>query len=203
MQRAFYLVALVGVLIAVLVTLTRNPEPEPGLQDGTIIETREPDMYGQGISFHQLHEDGSLHYRLNAETIRQYEQDELTRMDIPHLHLRSKEQPPWDIYSQSGFIRKRPGSDGVPEDIVFLREKVRMVQEHPTNGTVTLRSETFYLYPDRQFAETDQDVIIDTEVGRTTAAGMVADLETGVMKLSSNPKQRVHTIVLPEQFKKS
>ena len=44
--------------------------------------------------------------------------------------------------------------------------------------------------------------MIDTEVGRTKAAGMRANLESGVLSLISAQHQRVHTIVLPEQFKK-
>ena len=89
------------------------------------------------------------------------------------------------------------------EEVVFLSDEVHMLQDHPVNGLVTLRSDSFYLYPDRQYAQTQQNVTIDTQVGRTTAAGMTADLETGVLTLMSSETQRVHTIVLPEQFKKS
>ncbi len=168
-----------------------------------IIERDEPDLLGEGVLYNQMHEDGSLHYRLNADSIRQYNDSQITRMTLPILHLNTPNQPPWEIASKHGYIRKHPNPQGVAEDVVYLREDVQMVQIHPSKGQITLRSESFYIYPDRQFAQTNQNVMIDTSVGRTTAAGLVADLASGVLKLSSNKNQRVHTIVLPQQFKNS
>ncbi len=176
-------------------------------EDATIIDDltvdTEPDVFANNVEFHQLQPDGSLHYRLRAETIRQYNLEQLTRMSQPKLHLLSESQPPWDVASRHGYIRTRPGPNGTTEDVVYLREDVELVQTHPANGLVTMRSESFYVYPDRQFAETNQDVMIDTEVGRTKAAGLRADLTSGVLTMLSAEHQRVHTIVLPEQFKKS
>lgn len=169
----------------------------------TPIEEHEPDIYGKDVSFNQLHLDGTLHYRLRASAIRQFNREELTRMTQPELHLLAPAQPPWDITSQHGYIRKRPDPQGVPEEVVYLRERVELLQIHPESGRMTMRSEAFYIYPDRQYAETDQDVIIDSTVGRTKAAGLQANLASGVVKLSSRGGQRVHTIVLPEQFKNS
>ena len=163
----------------------------------------EPDVYGKEVRFNQLRPDGTLHYRLHAETIRQFNNDQLTRMTAPELRLLNPEQPPWDIESNHGYMRKRKAPDGNLEDVVYLRDEVELEQNHPTNGLVKLRADFFYIYPDRQFAETNQDVMIDTQVGRTRAGGLKVDLATGVLKLSSSRTQRVHTIVLPEQFKNS
>ena len=85
-----------------------------------------------------------------------------------------------------------------------MTEDVTMQQEHPVNGTLTIRSQSFSIFPKREYAETDDDVIIDTEVGRTEAAGMQANLATGLLTLtSSNAQKRVHTVILPEQFKQT
>ena len=162
-----------------------------------------PDIFATTVEFDQLPPDGALHYRLKADTIHQYNEDQLTRMEQPRIHLTNPERPPWDIVARRGYMRKQHDHRGVPEDVVFLRESVEMIQLHPTNGPVTLRGESFYIYPGRQYAESAQDVMIDTEVGRTHAGAMQADFDSGLLKLTSNNKQRVHTIVLPEQFKKS
>ena len=175
-------------------------DPAQETTSDTTVEVNTPDIFGREVQFNQLREDGSLHYRLKADSIRQFLDENLTRMEVPEVHLRNPDQPPWDIYAQEGFIRKLEQS---AQDVVFLRSAVRMVQDHPVNGQITLRSESFYLYPDRQYAQTEDDVIIDTEVGRTTAAGMSANLDTGVLTLTSSTTQRIHTIVLPEQFKKT
>lgn len=191
----------------------------------TRIETRTPDVYGEDVTVDQFHPDGSLHYRLAADSIRQYQSERLTRMVEPDLHLRSINQPPWDIDSRSGFIRTDTSDAGTDEDIVYLQDDVTLVQDHPNSGLLTLKSSRFYIYPERQFAHTDQGVIIDSEVGRTTAAGLDANLANGQLHLKSslsmareasakstsnrpepsedNREQRVRTIVLPEQFKPS
>ncbi len=198
----FVLPALAALTIAALLWLLTDDtvvEPEPEIED----EQQEPDVLASGVSFQQLRPDGQLHYRLNAETIRQYNSDNLTRMNNPDLHLTSENGPPWDIKSRQGNVSQHTDDDGSPEDVVHLSEDVEMIQTHPENGLVVMRSESIYIYPNRQYAESSQNVMIDTEVGRTVAAGMSADLETGVVTLKSNPQQRVHTIVLPEQFKKS
>jgi lipopolysaccharide export system protein LptC len=163
----------------------------------------EPDVFGQNVRFNQLRPDGSLHYSLMASAIRQFEAEELTRMTAPELKLINLDQPPWDIAAKHGYIRRQSSPIGTPEEVVFLREQVELLQNHPEMGMVTMRSAAFYIYPDRQFAETDQDVIIDTNVGRTKAGGLQANLENGLLKLSSSARQRVHTIVLPEQFQKN
>ena len=186
---------------ALLYQLIGTDAPQEPRSDEIIVN--EPDVYGADISFNQLLPDGSLHYSLQAQAIRQFNSEDLTRLAQPQLHLLNKLQPPWDIASSHGYIRKRLDSDGNPEEVVYLRKDVKLIQNHPVNGQVTLRSEAFYIYPDRQYAETDLDVMIDTDVGRTHAAGMKADLQSGLLTLSSNNAQRVHTIVLPEQFKNS
>ncbi len=192
------------VIVAVLTWIwqTDTDDQDAAIIDDPTVDT-EPDVFANNVEFHQLQPDGTLHYRLRADTIRQYNLDQLTRMTQPKLHLISETQPPWDVASRHGYIRQRSGPKGTMEDVVYLREDVELVQNHPQNGLVTLRSESFYVYPDRQYAETDQDVMIDTQVGRTKAAGLRADLTSGVMTMSSAEHQRVHTIVLPEQFKKS
>ena len=200
-MRWFVGLAAVFLIVGMLLFLREDQDGTPDSRPAVL--ENEPDIYGQDISFNQLRADGSLHYRLRASAIRQFDRDELTRMTQPDLHLLSPEQPPWDITSQHGYIRKRLSPQGTQEEVVYLRESVELLQIHPESGRMTIRSDAFYIYPARQYAETDQDVIIDSAVGRTKAAGLQANLESGVVKLSSRGDQRVHTIVLPEQFKNS
>jgi lipopolysaccharide export system protein LptC len=195
----------IGLLIAIILGVAyqlRDNDDTAALPATGSVET-EPDVYGQNVIFKQLRADGTLHYRMHADTIRQFNSQELTRMTQPRLRLLNPHQPPWDIASNHGYIRKRLAPSGNVEEVVFLREEVKLVQSHQNNGVITMSADSFYIYPHREYAETDQDVTIDTNVGRTKAAGLKADLATGLIRLSSNTRQRVHTIVLPEQFKKT
>lgn len=191
-----------GIVLALaLIWQLRQETPTESAIEDTLIES-EPDIYGQDVEYTQLRADGSVQYQLEASAIRQFQDDNLTSMTNPRLTLLNPDQAPWDIRSNHGYMRSATGTEKDKEEVVYLREEVTVEQNNIQQGLITMRSETMYFYPDRQYAETDQGVMIDTEVGRTTAAGMRAFLDTGLLSLSSNETQRVHTIVLPEQFKK-
>ncbi len=192
----------VGALLWQLLGQSRQDRTEGLNGTDTLIES-EPDIFGHSVTFTQLRNDGSLQYELTASAIRQFQDNGLTTMVSPSLKVHSSEQPPWDIRSNHGYIRGAQSESEDKEEVVYLREKVLLEQNNPDRGFITMRSEAMYFYPDRQYAETDQGVMIDTQVGRTRAGGMQAYLDTGLLNLMSNGTQRVHTIVLPEQFKKS
>jgi lipopolysaccharide export system protein LptC len=195
-------VVIVGALLWQLFGQSSQGRTEDASRTDTLIES-EPDIYGHGVKFTQLRNDGSTQYELTASAIRQFQDDGLTSMVSPSLKAHNPEQPPWDIRSNHGYIRGAQREGGEKEEVVYLREEVLLEQKNPESGFITMRSEAMYFYPDRQYAETDQAVMIDTQVGRTRAGGMQAYLDTGLLNLMSNRTQRVHTIVLPEQFKKS
>ena len=189
--------------------------------------TEQADLFAQNVTFDQLNADGTLNYRLVAASITQYPANERaaerTELDQPNFHLVNQEDPPWDISSEHGELRLLEHDDAEAEEILYLTKNVVMHQIHPINGELTIRSDSFTIFPQREFAETEDDVIIDSKVGRTEAAGMRADLSGGVMSLTSSPEQgqpvtsggaeigedpatfprikRVHTVILPEQFK--
>jgi hypothetical protein len=43
--------------------------------------------------------------------------------------------------------------------------------------------------------------MITTHAGRTRAVGLQGNLDQGLLKLFSNDEQRVHTVILADQFK--
>ena len=161
----------------------------------------EPDLYLEQARIRQYDADGSLSYRLLADFILHFETDAITRLTLPDLTLYNAGALPWHSTAGQGFIRKEISPAGVPEELVFLRDEVELRQRNDDGRFLKLRSDHMYVYPDRQYAQTDRSVTIDTEVGRTKAAGMAADLATGKIELSSSPSQRVQTIVLKDQFK--
>ena len=81
-----------------------------------------------------------------------------------------------------------------------MREEVQLERLSTGRNRIQLDSSSMYVYPERQFAETDQPVTIDTVAGRTVAQSMVADLRKGLIRMSSDAEKKVHSIVLPDQF---
>ena len=192
----------VAIVVLSLWWFLHESSPTPGTDAATSAQ-KEPDLFATEINFEQLNLDGTLHYRLAANTISQFDDDAITFMTVPKFHLTSAPPAaPWDIQAQLGRLTQQLGEQGSIEDVLYLNDRVELRQIHPVNGLVIVEATSFQVFPDRQFAQTDENVIIITEVGRTQAGGLRADLATGHLQLSSNETQRVHTIVLPEQFKK-
>jgi lipopolysaccharide export system protein LptC len=161
----------------------------------------EPDLYIKDATITQFRPNGQIKYRLLSPHIRHFERNDLTRLTAPRLTLHNNANPPWEIESETGYIRRRAGNPGPPEEVVFLRRDVVLEQRYDDGRRVHLETPSLYIYPDRSYAETEQNVMIDTDVGRTTAVGLQGDLQRGLLNLSSSAQQRVHTIVLPGQFK--
>ena len=103
--------------------------------------------------------------------------------------------------ARRGAIRNAEQLEGQPEETVFLEEDVRMEQRYSDGRAFELRTPSVTVYPHREYAETDRDVMITTHAGRTYAVGLKGDLDRGLLELFSDVDQRVHTIVLPDQFK--
>ncbi len=161
----------------------------------------EPDLLMEGASITQFQDDGTVQYRLMAREIRHFEDEQFTRLLAPDLELHSEPDPPWRVTSLRGEIHgtaQEPGGEQV-----LLREAVVVHQAGSGSDFITIRCETLDLYPDRKYAETGGDVMIDTDVGRTTARGMQADLTRGSMQLASGKDAAVHTIVQREQFQEN
>lgn len=195
---------LIGVLIAAallafLVT-DREQVETPKALPAELID--EPDLYMETATITQFNEDGSVRYRLAADEIRHFERNDTTRMKMPELTIHRAPELPWWVSAKQGYIRYRDNADKQSEEVVFLRESV-VLEQRDSPRQLRLTTQSLYVYPERQFAETNQAVMIDTSAGRTTAVGLAGDLEAGLLKLSSDAAQRVHTIVLPNQFKRA
>lgn len=190
--------ALVAVGV-ILMSSSDQPEPSAVLPDAL---DDAPDLLMAGANILRYRPDGSLSYRLAARQIRHFDAQPVTRLDTAHLHLIDQaDQPPWDVHAGAGEITRQPGPSAAAEEVVFLHDQVEMAQEDPDGSFIRLQTPSIYYYPDRQYAETSQNVMIDTDVGRTKAAGLQGELQHGLIRLFSSERVRVHTIVLRPQFR--
>jgi len=161
----------------------------------------EPDLELEGALITQFRDTGALRYRLQSPNIRHFQSRTLTRLKSPDLEMHSEPNPPWKLTARRGTIRNATTSPGEMEEEVILEENVTMAQHYPDGREFQLLTPDITVYPDREYAETSRDVTITTHAGRTTAVGLKGDLDQGVVHLFSNAEQRVHTILLPDQFK--
>ncbi|MCP5179408.1 MAG: LPS export ABC transporter periplasmic protein LptC [Pseudomonadales bacterium] len=184
---------------------TSNWLAPPAPQAGSAIATAEgePDLSLTNAQIIEFAEDGSPAFHLRAAGMAQRGETDEASLEQPYLLVSNAGGQPWDVTSRDGTIRRTPGSDGRPENLVELRKDVvlRQLRSDSAPPSMTIRSEAIDVYPERQFAKSPVSVMIDSDVGRTLAATMQGSLKTGVLDLASDRQQPVYTIVLPTQFK--
>lgn len=192
--------SITAVILAGVVLLMDPFQSQPQVTP-TRTGASDPDLELEGAIITQFRKSGALKYRLESPRIRRFERELRTELELPDLVLHNDPDPPWHISAIRGLIRNRKNSAGSLEEEVYLEEHVVLTQDHPDGRRFRLDSPSLTLYPDRQYAETARDVIVDTHAGRTIAVGLKGDLEKGLFHLFSDVDQRVHTILQRDQFK--
>jgi lipopolysaccharide export system protein LptC len=102
------------------------------------------------------------------------------------------------VSAGEGVLRRPPGAD---EESVSLHQDVTLEQTRADGEQIRMVTPLLRLYPRRQYAETEQDVMIESLFGRTTSVGLEGDLQLGVLKFFSTDDRPVRTVLQPEQFK--
>jgi len=190
--------ALVVAIVLVIVTSKDRP---PGAELPAALADS-PDLHMAQATIVQYREDGTLSYRLIASELRHFDESATAQLQDADLHVINEAgDPPWDITARYGSINRQTSPDEGTQDVVHLRDQVKMEQRYPDGRFVRLETPAIYYYPERQYAETSRDVMIDTDVGRTRAVGLEGELQKGLLRLFSNDEERVHTIVLRSQFR--
>ena len=164
--------------------------------------TAEPDLYMAKAAVIQYADDGTISYQLRSDEVRHFEAEDVTRLVSPTLTLNRAPQTSWSATATEGLVNYKETSDGKREEVVELSGNVRLRRIEASNP-VELTCPFLQIYPDRQFAETDQPVMITGNSGSTSAVGLSGDLNSGLFNLSSSSTQRIHTVVLPGQFKRT
>lgn len=159
----------------------------------------EPDVYMEGAAVSQYGDDGTLEYRLEMARASHFQGEAETRLVEPRLTLYRRDEPPWHVHARRGVLR-RPLDGGPDAETVSLAGDVTLEQRRGDEW-VRLVTEALMLYPKRQYAETDRDVMIQGVFGRTTASGLQGDLRAGALQLFSAPNRPVRTVLQPEHFK--
>ena len=190
-----YAAAGISALVLTLVYMysgERAPPPlPPELAD-------EPDIYMEGATITRYGADGGVRYRLRADRIKQFEERSVTYFENPVIRLSQKSGPPWEANASRGEIRERVVDDVETEEHLLLRDNVELTRRHDDGRLFALTTAVLDVYPARQFARTDQAVMIETSGSKTTASGFEADMDRGWMKLLSGPGRQVHGVIEPD-----
>ena len=100
-------------------------------------------------------------------------------MTKPDLQMYRGTAFPWHVQSERGEVNP----DGTEVELI---DSVRVARTDEKNRTTIITSSRMTVFPQKQYAQTEQDVRIDGAGGVTTGKGMKAYLKDGRMDLLSN-----------------
>ncbi len=159
------------------------------------VAKNDPDLYMLNATITRFNESGGIQNKIVADRFTHFPLTDVTALISPNIRLfPTKDEKPWDIQAKKGRLLSE---SHYREQIVELWEDVLAVQQNDDGSFINIQTQSLTVYPDREFAETDQKVYIDDNTGRTTASGMKAYFEEGRFIFFSSPTERVHTIYLP------
>ena len=166
-----------------------NLPPAPMLQN-------DPDLYMLNATITQFDDDGNLQHTIKADRFTHFPLTDVTSLKFPVLQLFSgSKNAPWDIKAQNGRLLSQAVYRG---EVLERQDDVLAVMQSDDGHFINIQTQSLTVYPEREYAETDQKVYIDSNSGRSSAAGMKAFFQSRKFIFYSTPTERVHTVFLPE-----
>lgn len=166
----------------------------------TQVNRNDPDLYMRNATITQFTKTGERQHKISANLFTHFPLTDITTLRAPDMTLYPSDQGalPWDIVARHGRLLPNVG---FRDEIVELWEEVLAIQSDLEGNFINIRTDSLTVHPDKDYAETDQKVIIDDNSGRTTAAGMKAYFADGKFLFFGREDERVKTILLPEFHK--
>ena len=179
-RKLFNIALFAGVALLVAALGYWNLSPESFNQQPNAAGTDTAiDFYANNTYTVQYQADGKLHYELTADKVEHLRASDITLMTRPNMNLFRGTELPWKIRSERGEVS--PGGTEVE-----LIDSVRVDRIDGKGRPTILTTSRLTIFPEKEYAQTQQAVRIDAANGVTTAQGMKAYLNDGRMLLLSN-----------------
>ncbi|AIZ31751.1 LPS export ABC transporter periplasmic protein LptC [Pseudomonas parafulva] len=176
-RNALLLTAIAAVLVAVGYW---NISPESFLDEPAAqVDESAIDYYAINAHSVQFLPDGKLQYEMTADKVEHLKASEITLVTTPDMHIFRGTAYPWHVQS----VRAEVNPDGSEVELI---DNVRIARTDEKQRDTLITSSRMTVFPQKQYAQTDQAVRIDGAGGTTTGVGMKAYLEDGRMDLLSN-----------------
>jgi len=137
-----------------------------------------PDFFISRSMSQVFNTTGELHYTVEATRTDHFENVTTTTFAKPLIEMYRHGEKAWQISSVDGSAYNQGERIELRKDVV-----IKELQDAP--GPLTLETPALDYFPDREYAETNQAVIIRTGKDRTNAIGMKAYLDKDQLQLLS------------------
>ncbi|EUB71432.1 protein of unknown function DUF1239 [Pseudomonas sp. GM41(2012)] len=157
-----------------------NISPERFL-DKPVAKTDETaiDYYATNAHSVQYLPDGKLQYEMTSDKVEHLKATEVTLLTNPDLNMFRGTEFPWHVQSEHGEVNP----DGTQVELI---DSVRITRFDEKNRKTLITTTRMTVFPQQQYAQTEQPVRIDGAGGVSTGKGMKAYLKESRIHLLSN-----------------
>ena len=157
-----------------------NISPERFLDKPPVSTAENPiDWYATNTHTIQYLPDGKVQYEMTSDKVEHLKATEVTLLTNPDLNLYRGTEFPWHVTSKRGEVNP----DGTEVELI---DSVRVARTDAKNRDTVITSSRMTVFPQKQYAQTEQDVRIDGAGGVSTGKGMKAYLKESRIHLLSN-----------------
>ena len=182
MSKLHYItILLLVILIAAFSNwLLRSFETEPlGIKK----EVRhDPDYFIEQFIATQLDKNGKPRYRLEADLLNHFPDDDSIELTRLKLKLFREKLPAWSANADEGLVLEKGALIKLIGHVVMQRPP------SPTESEIKLITSNLVIYPQKEYAETDAAVQITSANSIIEATGMKVYLADGRLELLSNTR---------------
>lgn len=141
--------------------------------------THRPDAFIENVVATIISTEGKPTLKVEAPKMVHYPDDDTTDIETPHITLYRESPEPWSI--DSHFAKATQGLD----KIYFWENVVIHHTNDNANPTTTMTTSTLTVFPDKQIAQTDDNVTVIQPSTTIHGLGMLANLHEGTVQLLS------------------
>lgn len=144
-----------------------------------MLATGAPQTIVEDTELVQFNINGEPAHQLQSNKLLSDEVDGLIYIAEPVIGIDPEDQNNWSARSEQGIYDQQAKT-------VEMRGNVQLTKTHPAEAPITISTEELHYYPNRNFAESDTPVIIETAGHRIQTSGISVDFENSIYKLKAN-----------------
>ncbi len=177
-EKARAWLPLLPLLLLLMATYWLNQQVQPLAQTQSQ-QRHDVDYVVDNLSATTLNLQGQPRFTLTAQKLWHYPDDDSSHLQMPFITSLYADRPPTLTSAQTGMLSSK-GDD------VFLYDEVRVLRP-ASAGLAEQHFATDYLHvvPDRDWAESDQSVVMTNQYNVIRAVGMELDNKARTVKLLS------------------
>jgi len=168
-------IGLLVLLVALTFWLNRLMQPEGIQNDGS--QRHDPDLIVENFAARRLGSDGALRYTLAARKMTHYPDDDSSLLEAVSFEAVNPAQQPVSATSERGQLLNG-GDKAIMEGNVVIRADATK-----TSPAWRLTTPQLILLPDKNLAQSDAGVHLESADGMLTAASFVLNTETRALTM--------------------